>query len=221
MYSQFFLDDLLLFRFRILTILPMQLEALQVFCDLVNLRSFSKTAEANGTSQPTVSRLVHQLEVRLGGQLIDRSKRPLQLTAIGQGLLRGLQAAAGAVPGAGGVASAATEAGMPDRGRAWRPSTPSAWATWASTSSASRASTRTPRSTSTTCTPTRCTSRCSTGRPTSAWSPSPRRSPELDGAALARGGDGRRLLAGPPAGRPGAVAAAELEARSSSPSTGG
>src|SRR5713226_527531 len=59
-------------------------ESLKMFCDLVRLRSFSKAAAANETSQPTVSRLVHQLEERLGGELIDRSKRPLQLTALGQ-----------------------------------------------------------------------------------------------------------------------------------------
>src|SRR5437763_3322381 len=62
----------------------MQLETIKVFCDLISLRNFSKAAEANETSQPTVSRLVHQLEERLGGQLIDRSKRPLQLTELGQ-----------------------------------------------------------------------------------------------------------------------------------------
>ena len=55
-----------------------------MFCDLVNFRSFSKTAESNCISQPTVSRLIHQLEADLGGRLIDRSKRPLQLTAIGK-----------------------------------------------------------------------------------------------------------------------------------------
>lgn len=62
----------------------MQMEALKVFCDIVDLRSFSKAAEANELSQPTVSRLVQQLEDRLEGQLIDRSKRPLQLTPLGQ-----------------------------------------------------------------------------------------------------------------------------------------
>ncbi len=62
----------------------MQLETLKVFCDIVNSRSFSKAAEENELSQPTVSRLVHQLEERLGGQLIDRSKRPLQVTPLGQ-----------------------------------------------------------------------------------------------------------------------------------------
>src|SRR5437879_631529 len=62
----------------------MQLESLKVFCDLAGLRSFSKTAAANDMSQPTVTRVVQQLEERLGGELIDRSKRPLQLTDLGQ-----------------------------------------------------------------------------------------------------------------------------------------
>ena len=67
----------------------MNLETIRVFCDLISLRSFSKAAEANQISQPTVSRLVHQLETRLGGQLIDRSKRPPQPTALGQAYYEG------------------------------------------------------------------------------------------------------------------------------------
>jgi DNA-binding transcriptional LysR family regulator len=62
----------------------MPLEALKVFCDLVEFRNFSKAAKANGLSQPTVTRTVQELETRLGGSLIDRSKRPLQLTELGQ-----------------------------------------------------------------------------------------------------------------------------------------
>jgi DNA-binding transcriptional LysR family regulator len=62
----------------------MRLEAIKVFCDLISSGSFSKAAEANGISQPTVSRFVHQLEDHLGGQLVDRSKRPLQPTALGR-----------------------------------------------------------------------------------------------------------------------------------------
>ena len=62
----------------------MQLEALEMFCELASCRSFSKAAKANRISQPTVSRMIHQLEERLGGLLIDRSKRPLQLTAMGK-----------------------------------------------------------------------------------------------------------------------------------------
>lgn len=64
-------------------------ESLKVFCDLVSLRSFSKAAKANATSQPTVTRLIRDLEDRLGGQLIDRSKRPLQLTPLGQAYYEG------------------------------------------------------------------------------------------------------------------------------------
>jgi DNA-binding transcriptional LysR family regulator len=62
---------------------------LKVFCDIASLRSFSKAAEVNELSQPTVSRLVHHLETRLGGELIDRSKRPLQLTSLGQAYYEG------------------------------------------------------------------------------------------------------------------------------------
>src|SRR3954463_8566204 len=67
----------------------MQLETIKVFCDLINLGSFSKAAKANELSQPTVSRFVHQLEERLGGQLVDRSKRPLQPTALGRAYYEG------------------------------------------------------------------------------------------------------------------------------------
>ena len=76
----------------------MQLEAIKVFCDLVNFRSFSKAAEANELSQPTVSRIVHQLEERLGGQLIDRSTRPLQLTALGQAYYEGCKGCSSSTP---------------------------------------------------------------------------------------------------------------------------
>jgi DNA-binding transcriptional LysR family regulator len=62
----------------------MPLESLKVFCDLAGLRSVSKAAKANGLSQPTATRVVRQLESRLGGELINRSTRPLQLTPLGQ-----------------------------------------------------------------------------------------------------------------------------------------
>jgi DNA-binding transcriptional LysR family regulator len=67
----------------------MRLETIKVFCDLINSGSFSKAAETNDLSQPTVSRFVHQLEEHLGGQLIDRSKRPLQPTVLGQAYYEG------------------------------------------------------------------------------------------------------------------------------------
>lgn len=67
----------------------MRLEAIKVFCDLIHSGSFSKAAETNAISQPTVTRFVHQLEEHLGGQLVDRSKRPLQPTALGRAYYEG------------------------------------------------------------------------------------------------------------------------------------
>ncbi len=62
----------------------MQLEALKIFCDVVRWANFSKGAAENGISQSSASQAVHQLELRLGVKLIDRSKRPLIPTAHGR-----------------------------------------------------------------------------------------------------------------------------------------
>jgi DNA-binding transcriptional LysR family regulator len=62
----------------------MQLESLKIFCDVVRWSSFSRGARENGISQSSASQVVHQLEVRLGVKLIDRSKRPLVPTAEGK-----------------------------------------------------------------------------------------------------------------------------------------
>lgn len=62
----------------------MQLETLKIFCDVVRWSSFSRAAAENGISQSSASQAVQQLEVRLGVKLIDRSKRPLVLTAPGK-----------------------------------------------------------------------------------------------------------------------------------------
>lgn len=62
----------------------MQLEALKVFCDVAELRSFSKAAQANERTQSAVSRMLQELESRLDVQLIDRSRRSLPLTPLGQ-----------------------------------------------------------------------------------------------------------------------------------------
>jgi DNA-binding transcriptional LysR family regulator len=70
----------------------MQLEALQMFCDVVRYRSFSQAAAAWGRTQSAVSHLVVQLEERLGVQLVNRSTRPLQLTALGQTYYEGCRA---------------------------------------------------------------------------------------------------------------------------------
>jgi len=69
----------------------MQFEALRVFCDIARCRSFSQAAAAQQPplTQSAASQIVHQLEKRLGVQLINRSIRPLQLTALGQAYYEG------------------------------------------------------------------------------------------------------------------------------------
>jgi DNA-binding transcriptional LysR family regulator len=56
----------------------------EVFCDVVKHGSFSKAAGAHQVSQSSASQAVHMLERRLGCRLIDRSKRPFELTPAGQ-----------------------------------------------------------------------------------------------------------------------------------------
>jgi DNA-binding transcriptional LysR family regulator len=67
----------------------MQLESLKIFCDVVRRASFSRGARDNGISQSSASQVVHQLEVRLGVKLIDRSKRPLVPTSHGKVFFEG------------------------------------------------------------------------------------------------------------------------------------
>ncbi len=62
----------------------MHLKSLQVFCDVVARRSFSRAALDNGMTQSGASQLVQHLEDYLGVKLIDRSKRPFVLTAEGE-----------------------------------------------------------------------------------------------------------------------------------------
>ncbi len=69
----------------------MHLRYLKVFCDVVERRSFSKAAAANGMTQSGVSQVVQQLEEHLGARLLDRSKRPLLLTPEGSVFHSGCQ----------------------------------------------------------------------------------------------------------------------------------
>jgi len=62
----------------------MHIETLKIFCDLADLRSFSKTAEKHLLSQSAVSQQLAQLEVEHKCQLINRKKRPIELTKAGQ-----------------------------------------------------------------------------------------------------------------------------------------
>lgn len=62
----------------------MYFEAIKIFCDVVRQKSFSRAAAVNRITQSAASQNVLQLEKSLGVRLIDRSKRPLQLTPEGQ-----------------------------------------------------------------------------------------------------------------------------------------
>jgi DNA-binding transcriptional LysR family regulator len=62
----------------------MHIETLKIFCDLAELRSFSKTAEKHLLSQSAISQQLAQVELTHKCQLIDRKKRPIELTKAGQ-----------------------------------------------------------------------------------------------------------------------------------------
>ena len=51
----------------------MDLRALEVFCKILELRSFSRAAEAVFLTQPTVSGHIKALETELGLRLFDRA----------------------------------------------------------------------------------------------------------------------------------------------------
>ena len=61
----------------------MHLRFLKIYCDIVDLGSFSRAAKANDVSQSNASQVVHHLEEDLGVRLIDRSKRPFVVTPEG------------------------------------------------------------------------------------------------------------------------------------------
>jgi DNA-binding transcriptional LysR family regulator len=62
------------------------LETIQLYCDVVRLRSFSRGAEERFVSQSAASQAVQQIEGALGVTLIDRTKRPLAVTPEGETL---------------------------------------------------------------------------------------------------------------------------------------
>lgn len=72
----------------------MQLNSLQVFCDVARLRSFSQAGkvQTKKITQSAVSQIVLQLERRMNVLLIDRSTRPLKLTQAGQIFYEGCKA---------------------------------------------------------------------------------------------------------------------------------
>ncbi|PSL18147.1 LysR family transcriptional regulator [Shimia abyssi] len=60
------------------------IRGLEVFEALAKTGSVALTAEATGLSQPAVSQQIRNLETALGADLLDRSKRPMQLTGPGR-----------------------------------------------------------------------------------------------------------------------------------------
>lgn len=64
------------------------MQSLRLFCDVAGHRSFSQAARKHGITQSAASQRVGQLEKRLGVTLLDRSVRPLSLTAAGELFLR-------------------------------------------------------------------------------------------------------------------------------------
>ena len=62
----------------------MNLQTIKIFCDLVEMKNFSRTAEVHGISQSAVSQQLAQLEISHKVQLINRKKRPIELTTAGQ-----------------------------------------------------------------------------------------------------------------------------------------
>ena len=59
----------------------MQIEALKVFCDLSETKSFTKAAQINGVTQSAVSQTISALERHLNSLLIELSKKNFRLTA--------------------------------------------------------------------------------------------------------------------------------------------
>ena len=62
----------------------MNLDTIRMFCDLVELQNFSRTAEKHYISQSAVSQQLAQLELVHKCQLINRKKRPLTATTAGE-----------------------------------------------------------------------------------------------------------------------------------------
>lgn len=69
----------------------MNFRALELFCTIADQRSFSKAAAEHHLTQSAVSQSMQQLEESVGCQLIDRSKRPLVLTAAGKQFVIGVR----------------------------------------------------------------------------------------------------------------------------------
>ncbi len=70
----------------------MYIDALKVFCDLVEANSFSKAAALNNLTQSAVSQQIRNIETRLGCKLLERAGRSISLSPEGQAFLRACRA---------------------------------------------------------------------------------------------------------------------------------
>ena len=66
----------------------MDIHALEVFCRIMELRSFSRAAEAVSMTQPTVSGHIKTLEEEAGARLFDRLGKEVRPTKAGEILYR-------------------------------------------------------------------------------------------------------------------------------------
>ena len=64
----------------------MQIENFKIFADLVETKSFSKSAKLNGITQSAVSQQARAMERHFKTLLIDRSQKQFQLTREGHGV---------------------------------------------------------------------------------------------------------------------------------------
>lgn len=65
----------------------MYIDSFQVFCDLVDTSSFSKSAAKNKITQSAVSQQIRNLEIRFGVTLVERGRRQVSLTPEGTAFL--------------------------------------------------------------------------------------------------------------------------------------
>ena len=66
----------------------LDIKHLQYFIQVTHFKSFTKAAEHLFITQPTISKMIKNLEVELGVELFDRSRKQLTLTDAGQVVLR-------------------------------------------------------------------------------------------------------------------------------------
>ncbi len=62
----------------------MDLKRMEVFCKIVELKSFTRAGEALSLAQPTVSEHIRALETTLGQKLLDRFKGDVLPTPVGR-----------------------------------------------------------------------------------------------------------------------------------------